>query len=396
MYSTLLLSIVTLPLISLKLEKETALRKEIYTIEKQLQRSNKNSSAANSSGKEEDSLDHYMKELKRMKLDKQTISKLKSDLSKFKQDLTNIVKLINIAKPTNLPTLLSELPTNTHNDNKHRKKLPIFGKRLKVKVQVPERIDNININIDNEEEDEEEEEEIEKVGTNEDGKSHLQDLPEVMKNLMDEKPTMPIKLRKNVADDNEKLQLEFSKIDSSIKMICPLMSNESERRLKGIWSQIKSLHPEYSERLQESIINSFYNYTNSYKFIAVIDRFKKEIDEMSDMLQSIKTGSDIIRTAQKLINLAKEITLTVNRLDQTEEVEENEERATVDELSTELDLEKKKKKNQRRIQQRQEKAEIEKRKGYEEDAAKEDYNMWVPPTGQTGDGRTSLNEKYGY
>lgn len=84
------------------------------------------------------------------------------------------------------------------------------------------------------------------------------------------------------------------------------------------------------------------------------------------------------------------------KIDQTEEVEENEERATVDELSTELDLEKKKKKNQRRIQQRQEKAEIEKRKGYEEDAAKEDYNMWVPPTGQTGDGRTSLNEKYGY
>lgn len=60
------------------------------------------------------------------------------------------------------------------------------------------------------------------------------------------------------------------------------------------------------------------------------------------------------------------------------------------------DEDKKKKRNQKRIEQRQHKAEEEKRKGYEEDSRKEDYNMWVPPDDQSGDGRTKLNEKYGY
>lgn len=57
---------------------------------------------------------------------------------------------------------------------------------------------------------------------------------------------------------------------------------------------------------------------------------------------------------------------------------------------------KKKKKNLKRIEHRTHKAEMEKQKGYAEDASKEDYNMWVPPTDQSGDGRTKLNEKFGY
>ncbi|CAH1283512.1 unnamed protein product [Diabrotica balteata] len=56
----------------------------------------------------------------------------------------------------------------------------------------------------------------------------------------------------------------------------------------------------------------------------------------------------------------------------------------------------KKKRNQRRIHQRQGKQEQEKQKGYEDDASRENYSMWVPPSGQSGDGRTNLNDKYGY
>lgn len=81
---------------------------------------------------------------------------------------------------------------------------------------------------------------------------------------------------------------------------------------------------------------------------------------------------------------------------QVEEVEKSDDeiKISIEENTTEDAI--KKKKNQRRIQQRQEKAEIEKRKGYAEDAKKEDYNMWVPPKDQTGDGKTKLNERFGY
>jgi hypothetical protein len=30
------------------------------------------------------------------------------------------------------------------------------------------------------------------------------------------------------------------------------------------------------------------------------------------------------------------------------------------------------------------------------DEERPDYSTWVPPTGQSGDGKTKLNEKYGY
>lgn len=36
------------------------------------------------------------------------------------------------------------------------------------------------------------------------------------------------------------------------------------------------------------------------------------------------------------------------------------------------------------------------KKYYDQDIHSEDYSTWVPPQGQCGDGRTSLNEKYGY
>lgn len=36
------------------------------------------------------------------------------------------------------------------------------------------------------------------------------------------------------------------------------------------------------------------------------------------------------------------------------------------------------------------------KKQYDQDVHSEDYSTWIPPQGQSGDGRTNLNDKYGY
>lgn len=49
----------------------------------------------------------------------------------------------------------------------------------------------------------------------------------------------------------------------------------------------------------------------------------------------------------------------------------------------------------RRKDKKLEKSKIMK-KQYDQDIHSEDYSTWIPPQDQCGDGRTSLNDKYGY
>ncbi|CAG5103905.1 Similar to SLC4A1AP: Kanadaptin (Homo sapiens) [Cotesia congregata] len=61
---------------------------------------------------------------------------------------------------------------------------------------------------------------------------------------------------------------------------------------------------------------------------------------------------------------------------------------------SEAEIARRRKKNMKRNQKRAEKAAKEGNKAYDEEIHSEDYSTWVPPSNQTGDGRTSLNEKF--
>lgn len=272
------------------MEKEKSLREEISKIEQQLRETenlNKNKYANN----EEDSLDSFMKELNQPKLDKQTLIKLKMEITRLKKEHANVVRLANIAKPANLPNL--ELPSSSSTNNSKSSKFPLYGKRLKVKVQLPNRPKEVNTSIESDEEEE------------------MDSIPE--------------------------------------------KSNE-------IHAETKS---------NKSLIDEV-------KTIKMVDDVREDSTKIDSMH---KKSDDDLKNVQKYV---------IQPSTSDDKLVEDEK---TDELETD---EKRKKKNQRRIQQRQEKAAVEKQRGYQEDAVKENYSMWVPPTDQSGDGRTNLNEKYGY
>lgn len=211
-----------------KMEKEQKLRSLINDLESKIADCERKQSIDGSSTSEqaEDTLDSFMKELNDSKPTKQTINKYKTELKKLKLDYEKVVKLVNIAKPTELPPLVGNKSKDESTKSDGKRSLPLFGKRKKVKVEVA---------------------------------------------------------------------------------------------TKGT----------YESKVED-------------------DRDEEDDDE------------------------------EVRKLEEEKEVE------------------RRRKRNQRRIQQKHEKAEVQKQKGYDEDAHKEDYNMWVPPSDQMGDGRTALNDKLGY
>lgn len=118
------------------MEKEKRLSTTIADVEKKLNiaRDQADANASSSGHTEEDSLDSYMKNLtNKDTVDKQAISKLKLELAELKKEHTNVTKLMNVAKPADLPAFT---PTPSCSN---KSKFPIFGKRKLVPVKFPAR-----------------------------------------------------------------------------------------------------------------------------------------------------------------------------------------------------------------------------------------------------------------
>lgn len=273
------------------LDKEKSMSERINSIQRELTASQ---SATQSVTEEVDSLESFMAELKQPKLDKEKMMQLKTELVRLKQDHAQVIKLVNIARPADLPPLTTQYDSQA-TKTQNKSKFPMFGKRLKVKVAIP-------------------------------------------KEKAVEKPV----------DDNDEQDDNYdvkNPIEEKMEVVESLVEAESTNKKAFI---IENENTKLSEEKRETIVMKFNNSTSKLTKNTVSETKDKDVD-VSNSIQS-----------------------------KTE------------------DSESKRKKNQRRIAQREEKLEKEKQRGYAEDLRKEDYNMWVPPEDQTGDGKTSLNDKYGY
>lgn len=362
-----------------------------------------------------------MQELKTPKLDKQTVSKLKSQLTKLKQDHSSVIKLINLAKPADLPPLVAqyELQSSTDAANKN-KLLPVFGKRKKLKVQLPakpkETAEQSN-SVENEEEVEEEDvmkefnksqhtkETAAQKQENKEGQMEVNE-ENVDESISDssesdndgnsvggasqediniftvkkfEKALNDIKLSPVIKEHQDKV----SRILSKLKKLAT-----SEDRMQIDWKTLSAKRRKV-QKLISDLKNGGHDEKLEHKASIELNRILTELNTMMD------NKYKVINTVTKVVGEIKSIITD----EMSKECEASSSRQSEKESSNDCsaeEIEKKKKKNQRRIQQRQVRAETDRPRGYQEDTSREDYNMWVPPENQSGDGRTSLNDRLGY
>ncbi|XP_018577798.1 kanadaptin isoform X2 [Anoplophora glabripennis] len=411
------------------LEKEKSIAATIADLEKRILEAQERSNNDNNSTTEEDTLDSFMKGLKDTKPDKQTLSKLKLELSKMKDEHAKVIRLANIAKPASLPELVPQQPvpsTSTSSDVKS-KILPVIGKRRKVKLQLPTRsaVDQSvsSMDVDGEEEEEEDEE---KVAENEHEDEKPVSNTETRTSEEQNSGNTALEVEVNSGSSSNSSDEDLTETDKHQEKLEKILNNlkklaANEDRMHVDWKMLAAKkrkvmklisdlrHCEPNEKLEHKVSSELNRLLTELNIMT--EQKYKVIDEVKKMGNEIKNISEAIDKDFKAYKkgMSKSVgedteactssTTTISSVSEKSEPTSTS-RSTSIEEDTESDVadldERKKKKNQRRIQHRQEKAELERQRGYEEDATREDYNMWVPPSDQTGDGRTSLNDKLGY
>lgn len=119
------------------MEKHNAVVKQITSIEKDLQAIQKRKVAEVESS-DEDALDAFMSTLKSALPNKSEIIKMKFELQTLRKEEMRLIKLVNIAKPANLPPLEPQKINESldKEDKPNSKALPIIGNRKKHKPLV--------------------------------------------------------------------------------------------------------------------------------------------------------------------------------------------------------------------------------------------------------------------
>ncbi|EGI64939.1 PREDICTED: kanadaptin [Acromyrmex echinatior] len=240
----------------------------------------------------EDSLDAFMSSLNTSTLSKSDITKMKVELQNLRKEEIQLVKLVNLTKPANLPPLVSQVQTENKSDSKNlqqksnysMKKISQLERRRKL-FEANNKSDPANSSLytmDNEEGEEEEEVEEEEEEDDDDD---------------DEQ------------EENKKNNVIIKEEDASV--------------------------------------------------------YKSECKKSTSYEDETKS-SDSIKTDDK------PIIKNINQEMKKQNVVEKRKK----------DSKSEKWKNMKKL--------------YDQDVHSEDYSTWVPPQDQSGDGRTNLNDKYGY
>ncbi|XP_012058996.1 PREDICTED: kanadaptin [Atta cephalotes] len=264
-------------------EKHNEIVNKISRLNERLKEAQRKNAKAGESN--EDSLDAFMSSLNTSTLSKSDITKMKVELQNLRKEEIQLVKLVNLTKPANLPPLVSQVQTEDRSDNKNlqqksnysMKKISQLERRRKL-FEANNKSDSANSSLyamDNEEGEEEEE------------------------------------------DDDE--QEENKKNNVIIK--------EGEEKDASVYKSECKKSMSYEDETKSS--------------------------------DSIKTDD-------------KPNTRSINQETRKQNVAEKRKK----------DSKSEKRKNMK--------------KQYDQDVHSEDYSTWVPPQDQSGDGRTNLNDKYGY
>ncbi|XP_015602841.1 kanadaptin [Cephus cinctus] len=291
------------------LKQHTEITQQIKAIEKSLHNAQMIRDKANEDSIE-DALDAFMSDLKSSTMSKSDITKLKLELQNLRKEEARLIKLVNIAKPANLPSLTPHVRKGEtgQTDKKFEKVIPMVGhtKKLKPLSKKSETKTSYDLSI------------MSMDTTNKkEHDSHNDD---------------------DLTDD----------IDNNTKI-----PHEHPRE------KFNDILEARNEDVQEEMsVNN-----------------EKQIQEDP----SIKYNDN---PAEKVDN-----DHSINNMEDAEE-EEHE--------KNEVEARKKKNRNLKRTQVRTEKAAKEIQKAYEQDMFREGYSMWIPPQDQSGDGKTNLNQKYGY
>lgn len=328
-------------------EKITQLDNEVKDIEAKLK---KDKEATKMNADSVDPLDAFMQQVKAGKaLDTTTRAKLKHRLFEAKKEHMRVSKLADIARPSSMPALTNSFAKTYSFIGKMKgKKKPAMNVRP---IHNPEVLEEGNQDECKDVVEEEQEEE------DEEGNKNRQEIS---------KPTKTIKLL-DVKPETKTQKIE--KIHPNVSEIPKDIDNETD---KPEISKIFPSNDDIAKRTKSHISEEVINETKCIKNVSKTVESNEQVNNKP--VDNFKSRRKRLLGPTLPPELKEQLIAEQDKSPERENITE--------EVSS-----KPKRRRQRNRKPKQSKVE------YSDDP---NYSVWLPPEGQTGDGKTSLNEKLGY